>query len=86
MQPSCLLATPNASRADKAAIEALRTKAALPIDQIESLARKIAGLKAIPDVLADALEMPLDPPRARAADRLESSLKICANAARKRSF
>jgi hypothetical protein len=65
------------------AIEVLRTKAALPIDQIESLARKIAGLKPIPDTLADALEMLRDPPRSRAADRFESLMKIYAsNAAR----
>jgi hypothetical protein len=65
------------------AIELLRNKAVLPIDEIESIARKIAGVKPIPGALASALEMPSDPPRARAADRLEALLKIYAsNAAR----
>jgi len=67
-------------------IEALRTKAALPLGEIESLARRIMDLRPIPDELAAALEMPSDPPRSRCADRAESLLKLYANAARKRSF
>ena len=68
------------------AVELLMQKAALSSSEIESLARKIAEVSPIPDTLADALEMPRDPPRSRAADQLESLLKIHANAARKRSF
>jgi hypothetical protein len=79
-----LLANHRTRRAHtEAAIEALRNKSALSVERIERLGREIANLRAVPDELALALEMPADPPRARAADRFEALLKIYAtNAAR----
>ncbi len=59
-----------------AALAALRDRTPIDADKIESLARAIAGFRRVPDRLASALELRVDPAPSVAADRLERELMM----------